>query len=469
MKSPVIDALKKLVQEDSVSFHFPGHKGRTTNIDWKNLMPMMDTTETIGMDNLLDPKGIINESQEEAAKVLNTKYTIYSVNGSTGSNYVALSSVTKKKDKILIQRNSHKSVYNSMILNDLTPVYFYPHYNKKYDISTGVDPKEIEKILDEQQDIKVVLLTNPNYYGICSDIKTIADIVHKRNKVLIVDEAHGPHLIYTKKYPKSAIELGADLVIHSTHKTLPSLTQTSLLHVCTDRIDINRVRDRFQLYTTTSPSYLFTASNESAIKYMNEEGGKKLDDMHEYLEELISRMNELKGVTVFTGDKDDKTIFDLDITRILISLKGYKGVEMKKTLYEDYNIRMEMCDYYYVLAMSTVMNTKDDFEKLYYALKDLSEKNDRPEIPEMCIDMPKPKIVMSPSEAYFSDKKLVDLDDSVGRIVAAPIIPYPPGVPLLATGEEMTKETYDYLKFLLENDINVVNLIENNKKLVVVE
>lgn len=470
MRTPVMDALKELVKEDSVSFHFPGHKGRLTNIDWANLMPMMDTTETRGMDNLLEPTGIIKESQEEAAKVFGAKHTIYGVNGSTGSNYIALSTVTNKGDKILVQRNCHKSVYNAMILNELEPIYVFPNYNEEYELTTGVRPSDIEKILDEHPEIRVVVLTNPNYYGICSDIKSIADIVHRDNKrILIVDEAHGPHIGLSDKYPESAIRLGADIVIHSTHKTLPSLTQTSLIHVCSDRVDMNKLRDRYQLYTTTSPSYLFTLSNEMSVAYMDEEGRKKLDENYEYLLDVRKRLGEIEGVTVLEMDLDDDTIHDLDICRITIDIQGYKGQELMGILYYDYNIRMEMSDYYNTLAVATVMNNKDDYEALVDAIKEIASREERKPIKDLTLDMPRPIISMCPAEAYFAHKKLVNIEDSIGEVAATPIIPYPPGVPLLATGELITKEIYDYLLFLLENNINIVNLTEDKKKIVVVE
>ncbi|MDO5028365.1 MAG: aminotransferase class I/II-fold pyridoxal phosphate-dependent enzyme [Bacillota bacterium] len=469
MKTPVMDALKKLVEEDSTSFHFPGHKGRISNIPWGQLMPMMDTTETIGMDNLLDPTGIIKESQDQAAKVFGAKKTFYVPNGSTGSNYIALAVVCNRGDKILVQRNCHKSIYNAMILNDLKPIYLYPNFNDLYETTTGLRPEDVRQALEENPDIKVVCLTSPNYYGICSDIKAIGEIVHQYDKFLIVDEAHGPHIKFSDKYPQSAIDLGADMVIHSTHKTLPSLTQTSMLHICSDRVDINKVQDSFQLYTTTSPSYLFTLSNEMATAFMEKEGKKILDDMYDYLVDVRKRLEAIDGVKVLQMDPEDETIYDLDISRILIGLRGYRGTELMDILYKDYNIRMEMNDYYSTLAMTTVMNTKEDFEKLISAIEDISQREKRKDLEKLSIDMPRPTVAMSPAQAYYSKKELVDLKDSIGRVVATSVIPYPPGVPLLATGELITQEVFDYLMFLLDNNINIVNLSENKTKIMVVE
>ena len=208
MKTPVFEALKNLMEENSVSFHMPGHKGRTALVDWSKYIPYFDTTETEGMDNLLEPRGIIKDSQDYAAEVFGAKATFYGVNGSTGSNYIALATITKPGDKVLIQRNCHKSIHNGMIINRLNPVYIYPKYNETYNLLSGIDPEEVESILTDEPDIKAVVLTYPNYYGVCYDLKSIADIVHKHNKILMVDEAHGPHMGFSDKLPMSALEAG---------------------------------------------------------------------------------------------------------------------------------------------------------------------------------------------------------------------------------------------------------------------
>ena len=469
MKTPVLEALDNLKKENSVSFHMPGHKGKNTLINWGDYIPFIDTTEVTGMDNLLEPRGVIQESQENAAKVFGAKATYYGVNGSTGSNYIALATITKPGDKVLVQRNCHKSIYNGMVLNRLTPVYLYPEYNENYNIITGVYPEEIDKILTEQPDIKAVVLTYPNYYGLCSDLKTIADIIHKHNKVLMVDEAHGPHMTFSDKSPISALQAGADIVIHSTHKTLPSFTQTSLLHVGSDRIDLNKLRDRYQLFTTTSPSYLFTLSNEISIAYMDsQEGREKLDWNIEKAKEVTQRLNKVDRVKVFTGDPTDKTIFGIDIAKILISIDGMKGSQIKKKLLSDYNIRLEMSDYYYALAYISPMNTDEDYERLVAAIEDMAKNAPYQEINYISIEMPEPKLIMSPAQAYYSHKMQVELKDAIGKVAAAPVIPYPPGVPLIHAGEEFTKAIYDYILLLMENGLEIVGLMGNEKDHIIV-
>jgi len=468
MKTPVLEALKNLMEENSVSFHMPGHKGKNTLINWGEYIPYIDTTEVDGMDNLLEPRGIIQESQELAAKVFGAKATYYGVNGSTGSNYIALATITKPGDKVLIQRNCHKSIYNALILNRLNPVYMYPKYNENYNILTGIAPEDIEEILTQQPDIKAVVMTYPNYYGVCSDLKKIADIIHNHGKILMVDEAHGPHMGFSDKLPMSALESGADIVIQSTHKTLPSFTQTSMIHVGSDKIDLNKLRDRYQLYTTTSPSYLFTLSNEIAVAYMDGEGREKLDWSIKKCEEIIQRLNSIDRVEVFTADPEDTTIFSKDITKILISIDGIRGSQIKKRLKNEYNIRLEMSDYYYALILTSLMNTEEEYEKIVAAIEDMAKNSPYEEINYVNINMPTPKIVINPAEAYYGKKMQVGLKDAIGKLAAAPIIPYPPGIPLIVPGEEFTQEIYNHILFLMGNGLEIVGLMGYNKDHIVV-
>ena len=469
MKTPVFDALKNLMEENSVSFHMPGHKGKNTLINWGDYIPYIDTTEVEGMDNLLEPRGIIQDSQDYAAEVFGSKATYYAVNGSTGSIYIALATITKPGDKVLIQRNCHKAVYNALILNRIQPVYLYPNYNENHNVLTGLYPEDVDQALTEDPGIKAVVVTYPNYYGVCSDLKAIADIVHKHNKILMVDEAHGPHFTFNDKLPVPALKAGADIVIHSTHKTLPSFTQTSMIHVGTDRIDLNKLRDRYQLYTTTSPSYLFTLSNELAVSYMDsQEGRDRLEWSMKKVDEVIERLNKIPRVEVFKGDPEDPTIYSKDNTKILITIDGIRGSMVKKKLRTDYNIRLEMADFYYALILTSLMNDDEDYEKVIAAIEDLAKNCAYEEINWVNVKMPTPKIIMRPADAYYGKKEQIKLKDAIGRVSAAPIIPYPPGIPLIVPGEEITQEIYEHVLFLMDNGIEIVGLMGKGKDNVVV-
>ena len=328
---------------------------------------------------------------------------------------------------------------------------------------TGLYPEDIDKALSEDKEIKAVVITYPNYYGVCSDLKRIAEIVHKHNRILMVDEAHGPHMTFSDKLPMPALQAGADIVIHSTHKTLPSFTQTSMIHVGSDRIDLNKLRDRYQLYTTTSPSYLFTASNEIATAYMDGEGRKRLTWSLAKIDEVIKRLNAIDRVNVFTGDPEDPTIYDKDNTKILISIDGIKGTKIKSILRTKYNIRLEMSDYYHALILTSVMNEDLDYEKLLSAIEDLAKTSPYEEINKVSIKMPNPKIVIKPADAYYGKKVQLELKNAIGKVSATPIIPYPPGIPLIVPGEEITKEIYEHIMFLLENGMEIVGLMGYNK------
>ncbi|MCR2044249.1 aminotransferase class I/II-fold pyridoxal phosphate-dependent enzyme [Anaerosalibacter massiliensis] len=464
MDTPIFKGLKKYIEEENISFHTPGHKGKNDIINWKKCIPSIDLTEVEGLDNLQDPKGIILESQKLAAKTFKAKETFYSVNGSTGGIYIALSAITNPGDKVLIQRNCHKSVYNGIILNNLIPKYIYPKYNEKYNILTGINPLDIENSLKENPDIVAVVITYPNYYGICSDIEKIVDIVHKYNKILLVDEAHGSHLIFSKNLPMSALESGADIVVQSTHKTLPSFTQTSMIHVGTSRVDIDKLKDMYNLYQTTSPSYIFMASLDITRAYMEDVGRNQLELHLKNIEKFRSQVMEIDRISIFEGDMEDSTIKTIDKTKILINIKGIKGTQLESLLRKKYNIQLEMSDYYYALALTTLMNTEEDFNNFKNVLEDISIKTDYEEKEDFCFKEFKPIVSKPIREGFFSKKASCSLKESVGKVSASFIIPYPPGVPIIAPGEIITKDIYEYILFLKQNDIEIVGLLDYNRE-----
>lgn len=464
MKTPILDRLKRLKDQGGISFHTPGHKGKNTLIDWQDYIPSIDTTEIAGMDNLHDPVGIIKESQELAAKTFGAKDTIYSINGTTGGIYIALGAASKPGDKVLIQRDSHRSVYNGIILNRLNVEYIYPNYNNKYGLITGVDPEDIESRLKRDKDIKVVLIVYPNYYGICCHIKKIAEIVDRYDRILIVDEAHGSHFKFSDKLPISALEGGADISVQSTHKTLPSFTQTSMIHLGTDRVDINKLRIISSLYQTSSPSYLFMASLEIARAYMDGEGIQRLDQTMDLICDIERELKEIDGIHIFTADEEDHTIYDKDRTKILIELYGLTGREIEKALRERYNIYLEMADSRYALALASLMNEKRDFSQLVKSLKDISKIQSYNESKDIVLGHIINIEVMPMYEAFYREKKIIDLEESIGQVCASFITPYPPGIPLICPGEQISAEFVDRIWYLIERDIEIIGFLGYNKR-----
>ncbi|HSH36936.1 aminotransferase class I/II-fold pyridoxal phosphate-dependent enzyme [Schnuerera sp.] len=464
METPIFDELRKLKDKNPISFHTPGHKGKNTLISWEDFIPQIDITEIPGMDNLHDPKGIIKESQALAAKTFGAKETIYSINGTTGGIYIALGGITNPGDKILIQRDSHKSIYNGAILNRLDIEYIHSNYNKSYGIFTGVDPYIIEEKLKKDQKIKIVILKYPNYYGICSNIKRIAKIVHKYGRILLVDEAHGSHFAFSDQLPTPALKAGADIVVQSIHKTLPSFTQTSMIHVGSNRVDIEKIKTMSSLYQTTSPSYLFMTSLEIARGYMEGEGRLRLKKNIELIRELTNQIDKISRAYVFTGDERDKTIFDKDITKILFKIDGISGPKLSKALRENYNIYLEMEDYQYCLALASLMNDERDFRILMEAIKEIAKIIVYEKTDSIPMDIPTPEIVLPIYKAFYSNKKRLDLKEAIGKTSASFITPYPPGVPLICPGEIITEELVEYIGFLIDKSIEIVGFIGYNKE-----
>jgi lysine decarboxylase len=465
---PIIEGLKKYADEGNIRLHMPGHKGNSILLDLAKLIPEIDVTEIEGTDNLHNPSSIILESEKLSAKTFKGKATFYSVNGTTAGIYSAIMASTKPGDKILIQRNSHKSVYNAAILGRLKPVYIYPNYRDEDKVPTGINPEDIDKFLANDNDIKAVVITYPSYYGICSNIKGISDVVHKYNKILIVDEAHGSHLVFSDKLPISALEAGADIVIQSTHKTLPAFTQSSMIHVGTNRVDIEKLKTMLSVHQTTSPSYILMASLDFARAYMEREGKYKLNSLIDRIKKWTSYLKEIKGVKVFNKDNiKDNNFYDFDITKIMISLTDINitGKKLERILREDYGIQIEMSDNYYGLALTTVLDDEKNIERLVKAVEDITKKQAYRgnEINELSMINIKPDIKLSLYEAFNRQSLIEELENCEGKISAGFIIPYPPGIPILCPGEVITAEIIEYIEFLRDNNIEILGLYDYNK------
>ncbi|MGO3751896.1 MAG: aminotransferase class I/II-fold pyridoxal phosphate-dependent enzyme [Peptoniphilaceae bacterium] len=455
MKRYIYDELNKIKKQ--VSFSMPGHKSK--NIFDFDLTS--DLTETITTDNLLNPDGIIKKSQEEVAKIYGVKKSFYVPNGSTSALHIALSIVTKPGDRVLMQRNSHLSIYNALVLCDLNPSYIYANYNEDYNLITGIEPKDLERELSLNKNIKAVVLVSPNYFGICLKLKEISEIVHSYGAYLIVDEAHGTHLNFTRYKEYSAINY-ADIIVHSTHKTTPSLTQSALLHINTDKIETKEVLKYMKLFLSTSPSYILMQSSEFSIDYME----KRAYDLFEKNLDYINKLKKnLKNVKFFTGDRKDTSIGCVDLSKILFSIKGRSGFEIVKNLFLRYNIRLEMGDLYYALAISSIINDEEDFNKLRLALGKLSDENleEKEGIP---IKLNKAKIKLKPREAFYRDKYEVSIDNSINKISASLVSAYPPGIPLLVPGELIEENIIKEIKAYIESGIEVVGIYDNKIEVV---
>lgn len=453
----ILDELMKNNKNNLISFHVPGHKnGKIYDLlGYKDLLESiykMDTTEIIGTDNLHSPEGIIKKSQEKASRVFKSDKTYFLVNGTTCGIQASIMSICNDNDKILVNRDCHHSVINACILGNINPVYIDYKLDNDYFILEGVLEEDVIKSIDENLDAKALVLTYPTYYGATYDLEKICEYAHKKNMVVIVDEAHGAHLGLSEKLPKTALEQGADIVIQSTHKTLPSFTQSSMLHIKGGKVDSSKISEILRIIETSSPSYLLMSSLEIATEIYEKYGRDLMDKLLENIDNFIKDISKNDFVEVY--NKFDKT-------KIFISLKklGITGYELEKILRKN-NIQVELSNYYGVLLICTISNDYDDFKSIKNAINNIiTDKKDKYFEELKTINYPKiiPKKILNPREAFYKNKKSVKIYDSIGQISGEYIIPYPPGVSILSPGEIITKEIIDYILYLKEMNISGIS------------
>ncbi|VYU63419.1 aminotransferase class I/II-fold pyridoxal phosphate-dependent enzyme [Clostridium tertium] len=462
-ETPLFDALMEYVNRDTLPFHVPGHKkGIGIDPKFKEFIGenpfKIDVTVFKLVDSLHHPNGPIKKAQELAADAYGSKASFFSIHGTSGAIQAMILAVVKDGDKIIVPRNVHKSVTSGIILSGAIPVFVEPEIDKKLGIAHGVTPETIEQSLKENPDAKAVLIINPTYYGVATDIKKIADIVHSYNIPLIVDEAHGPHLAFSNKLPMSAIDAGADICAQSTHKIIGSLTQGSLLHINSKYVDPKKVQQILNLLQTTSPSYILMASLDCARRQIALEGKELLGKAIELCKYTRNEINKIPGFYCFGEEVLGKPgSYAFDPTKLTISSRelGITGFELDTILADKYHIQMELSDFYNVLAVGSFGDTKEGMDKLLNALREISDEyyGKREPIQDF-LDIPNiPKKILNPREAFYSNKVSIALKESIGKISGEFLLAYPPGIPVLCPGEEITKEVIEYV-----NDLKRANL-----------
>ena len=460
-------ALEIYSQEDYYPFHMPGHKRNpdTVNTD----LPFdRDITEIDGFDNLHHPEGILKKAQETAASVYDTKECYYSVNGSTAALLAAVSAAVPRKGQILVARNCHKAVYHALYLRNLIPTYVYPQMDPKWWINGGISSDKVERALAENPEIKAVLLTSPTYDGVVSDIEKIAEIVHRYEIPLIVDEAHGAHFHFSNYFPTSAAELGADLVIQSFHKTLPSMTQTAVLHNCSDRVDSRLIRRFMGIYQSSSPSYILMASMDACMEKMSSDGNEMFREFTKILEKARRRLSECKYIRLVSPEIGTAGVFDYDRSKLLFSTRyaSMTGSELAQILLEKYHIQVEMETEHYVLALAAVGDSGEGFERLCQAIEEINQEEAQKKKEKRETEEPKAgrtaytslSQFMSITEAMESKSEIRKLEESVGRISAEFGYLYPPGIPLIVPGEQITGQFIRNMRIYMEEGLYLQGL-----------
>lgn len=427
----LIKGLEEIKKENLVSFHMPGHKGRMPT-EFFDGLATEDVTEIIGSDNLQDPEGIIRETERLIEDFYGTRRSLISVNGSTGALYAAIMSSFAPGDKVIIARDSHKAVYNAIALCGASPIYVYANVSDM-GFFEREDIREIISLLEDDESIRGVVITSPNYYGVIKDIERLSRYTQKTGRILIVDEAHGSHLKVDSSL--SAIDMGADIVVHSFHKTLPSLTQSAVLHVAGEGIDIKRVKKFMNMAQSTSPSYVLMKSVNHAIREVANRG-KTL------MERLCDNIDEFR---VSLAESDYDFYPNDDSTRLVIgSVKDIDFFELERTLRHDYAIQPEFAFERGLVLITSIYNTGDDFRRLSKALKEVSlPAGKRSKAADVSIRNEKR---MEIRDAYFKRSESISLEEASNRVAADFVMAYPPGIPLLVPGEVIGFENIEFIK-----------------------
>lgn len=451
----------------------PGHKlGCGIPEEFLSSIEKLDLTEIPGLDDLHDPSGIIAKAQELAAGAFGAERSYFLVNGSTVGIHAALSAVCRPGQHLIVGRDSHSAVINGMLIAGVRPYYMMPGYTNTFGICTGITPWEVCRALDDIPDAAGVLITRPNYYGICCDIEEIAKIVHSKNKVLIVDEAHGPHFAFNRRLPVSALEAGADICIQSAHKTLPAFTQGAYLHIGSDRADMGRLEYFLEMYQTTSPSYMIMAFLDIARAIMQRQGTRLLDSL---LDSLEACRNSFGGREMIL-DKAAVPGFDHDATRLTVNVGklGMTGFEAERILRQRYNIQSEMSDASNVVFICTAADSPERVGILFAALEELRQAAGKSfgrdvdtrlkkeqafsvfgERVHNCMRnmhaiMGNNRYELDPSDILNAEAERVRLENAAGRISKGIIAPYPPGIPLVCPGEAISRDAADLLTGVIQ-------------------
>lgn len=455
-RTPLFSAIVDYIASDPVPFDVPGHKmGHLAN-DLSDFLGsrvyQADINAPIGLDNLYHPHGVIKEAEDLLADLFGADEAIFSVNGTTGGIMTMIVGTIDAKEKIILPRNVHKSVINALILSGAYPIFVAPDVDQKTGIANGVPYEAYLQAMVENPDAKAVFVINPTYFGVASNLKKIAEEAHQRGMIVIADEAHGSHLYFHEELPQGAIAAGADISALSLHKTLGSLTQSSVILVKKDRINFSRIQRVFAMFSSTSPNHLLLASMDVARKKMAFEGHELLSKTLELVRRTRARINAIKGFHCLDKSYcDGDGRFDFDETKLVIDTAdvGLSGFEIFRLIRSEANVQLELGEVSEILAVFTIGSTGADADRLVAGLELISEKyyefTDVHQVPRFRYEYP--ELITRPREAFHAPSKIIGLADAIGEISAESLMIYPPGIPLAIPGEVITEDAIKLLDF----------------------
>lgn len=468
--TPLFDAVKKYIQDEVIPFHVPGHKhGRgiseLTEYVGERILKM-DVNGMKDLDFFNNPTGVILEAEKLFAEAFGAYEAFFLVNGTTSGIQAMIMSSCKPDDEIILPRNAHKSAISGIILSGAVPVYVEPEINKEIGIANGVSVEKVKEAIESHPNAKAVFLVNPTYYGFTSDIKSIVEIAHKHNMLVLVDEAHGAHMYFHEDFPSTAMKQCADMCAISMHKTGGSLTQSSALLIGNNnKFFSEKVKRILDLIFTSSASYLLMCSLDIARKQMAIKGRELLQNTLDIVRWLRNEINKIDGLYSFGKELIDYSgCYDFDETKLGINVRrlGYTGYEMETKLREEYNIQVELADLNNILAIISIGDRIEDINILINSLRDISLKCEIKEYNILNLIPSYSKTVISPREAYYLEKELVPLSKSAGRVAGEMITVYPPGIPVICMGEIITKEIIEYIIILKNENCELQGTVDSS-------
>ena len=472
-RAPIFEALERYKSMRIVPFDVPGHKRGKGNPELTKFLGekclTVDVNSMKPLDNLCHPVSVIKEAEELAARAFGAQHAFFMVNGTTSAVQSMIMSVCKRGDKIIMPRNVHRSAINALIISGAVPVYVNPSINKQLGIPLGMSVADVKKAIGQNPDAKAVLVNNPTYYGICSDLRTITKLAHQHGMKVLVDEAHGTHFYFGENLPVSAMAAGADMAAVSMHKTGGSLTQSSFLLSNHPDLHQGYIRQIINLTQTTSGSYLLLSSLDLSRRNLALHGKEIFARVKELAQYAREEINKLGGFYAFSSELiDGDAIFDFDTTKLSVHTRdiGLAGIEVYDLLRDEYDIQIEFGDIGNILAIISVGDNMFVMERLISAMAEIKRIYQKDKAGMYDHEYINPEVVMTPQEAFYAAKHAMPIEQSAGQICSEFVMCYPPGIPILAPGERITQEILDYIAYAKEKgcfltgteDIHIENI-----------
>ena len=475
--APIYDALKRFHKSRVVPFDVPGHKRGQGNPELRELLGEAcvanDVNSMKPLDNLCHPVSVIREAEMLAAEAFQAAHAFFMVGGTTSAVQAMIFSVVKRGDKIILPRNVHRSVINAMILCGAVPVYVNPDMDARLGIPLGMKISQVEAALNRHPDAKAVLVNNPTYYGICSDLRYIVKLAHARGMKVLADEAHGTHFYFQKYLPVSAMEAGADLAAVSMHKSGGSLTQSSFL-LAGPGVSAGYVRQVINLTQTTSGSYLLMTSLDISRRNLAIRGEEEFWKVMRMAQYARDEINSIGGYYAFSKELvNNDSVYDFDVTKLSVYTLdiGLAGIEVYDLLRDEYDIQIEFGDLGNILAYISIGDRIKHIERLVSALAEINRRFKRDKTGLLTQEYLSPEVAVSPQEAFYAEKESLPLMESEGHICSEFVMCYPPGIPILAPGERITRDILDHIRYAKEKgcsmtgtedpDINYLNVLKH--------